>query len=196
MTEQSGVLPHTEPESSPETCAPPIPRREGLLYLVDRAGGISRSEVQQIAEHLHDDALAEDKDGTPRRTLGEICQEIPGLSDRLGRDFFLSRAIFRYELSELHQSYPETMHDGAITFAALMAGSGSARPLVKELYSLEALSQINVIQTKGKRPNTEIFQSTYWGHRMACQVRIATEGTPLRESQRFQLDRFTTSITA
>ena len=193
MTEQSGVLSRTEPVVSPETCVPPIPRREGLLYLVDCAGGIFRSELQQIAEHLQDDALAEDKGGTPRRTLGEICQEVPGLPERLGRDFFLSRAILRYESSELDQSYPETMQDESITFAALMAGSGPARPLVKELYSLEALSQINVIQTKGKRP-TEIFQTTIQGRSVARALRIIAENNPLGKSQRFQLDRFTTSI--
>lgn len=146
---------------------PDLERKYGLLYLVDFLRQLRRGQVEDLAA-----VLDTDSEQNKPRSLAEVARAASLLVDSVNRrrsvhDAFLSHVALSYTPEELHKQRrigPIGPDDQPGSLVDSLAGSGPARPLVKEFYSLEGLGLVTVRTAEGRR---ELFVPTTRGRAYA-----------------------------
>lgn len=151
---------------------PNIPRKYGLLYLVDRLGSMRRGQVEQLAAVLDTDMKQDIV--RPLAKVSYDAQLVEAVHSReFDRDTFLNYAALSYDGTELHQEYSMEPRLPTEVWprspADLLAGGGSPRPLLLEMYSLKGIDLLAI--RRDEDDGQEVFTPTSQGTALATAHR-------------------------
>lgn len=158
-----------KPHSGSKEVLPNIPdleRKYGLLYLVDQLGSLRRGQVEDLAIVFNADTQQD-----LIRPLAEVSATAQiaeaDHQRRFNHDAFLNHVALSYSNDELHKperTEPIQPGEEPRSLIDYLAGVGPARPLIKELYSLEAFGLVFVTTGEDGR---ELFIPTTRGRTYA-----------------------------
>lgn len=149
-------------------------RKHVLMCLVDTLGSVTRSQLEAVAQVLYGDVRQ-----NRLRPLSEVCQEIE-LTElgkrRILRDPVLQRTALSYSAKEMEVVYSPmvTDPDDPPSEVDAIAGSGPARPLIRELYELACYGY-------AVTPRKDFFDITVRGRAHADVIRDTYRRTDWRD---------------
>lgn len=148
---------------------PKLERKYALLYVVDQLGTLTRRQVEDLAAVI---------DTNTQQGVVESLAEAShaaqllkaGRHRKFFQDAFLNHVSLSYTTDELHKlprTEPIAPNEQPRSLADFLAGDGSVRPLLKELYSLEGLGLVIVRTDEDSR---ELFAPTTRGREYAITL--------------------------
>ncbi len=137
------------PAGSDSLVLPLLRRKYALVDLLYRLGTLNRDHVDALAVQFYADAGHEDQP----RPLVEVCSAAGLINGAraLREDKFLNHVALEYQMDEMDNgsAAPREQSDPPHTWRTMadaFAGYGKARPILKELYSLQALGLAKVTE--------------------------------------------------
>lgn len=166
---------HGHPERRGWEFKPKIPdydREYIVLYLLDKIGSLTRSEVKDLADTLraNRNVVLSEMLKKPRHSGVSRLRE---LLSKPTVDEGLSHLVLSYDEKEETTDKPPEMWGPS----DIWAGDGPARPLLKELYSLESARLVNVLGFRQDRGRDEMFRPTMAGQTFAKMMGIIFRST-------------------
>lgn len=120
--------------------APSLDRYIVLMYLLSNAGELNPNSIKNLANEFKTDAESEEY-----RAVGDIARDITRDESLFRRDAFLNHVALSYDLEELSveidpdEPLPPTNDGEPNVLLASLAGGGSIRPVLIDLYNLASL---------------------------------------------------------
>lgn len=135
----------------PEIEVPQQERKYALMYLAVVLDGLKRPLTRQDIHRLAAEIYSDSDLGEPR-SLRETCEAAAILpKGKASADPFLNHVALNYSKTEMdkvkkYSTEPRKPTDIPRSSVDVRAGEGPARPILKDLYSLESLGLIVVVE--------------------------------------------------